>query len=82
MLYMFLTSTKTYIITGVPEVAEWVKNPTAVAWVAEKAWVQSPGGHSGLKNPALLQLWCKLQLWLGFNPWAWECPQAAGVAMK
>ena len=22
-----------------------------------------------VKNPTLLQLWCRLQLWLGFNPW-------------
>ena len=22
-----------------------------------------------VKDPAQLQLWCKLQLWLGFSPW-------------
>ena len=27
--------------SGVPVVAQWVKNPTAVAQVAPEAWVQS-----------------------------------------
>ena len=38
---------------------QWVKNPTAVAQVAAEVQVQSL---------ALLQLWCRLQLWLGFDP--------------
>ena len=37
--------------------AQWVKNPTAVAWVIVEAWFQSLTEHSGLKNTALLQLW-------------------------
>ena len=31
--------------------------------------VQSLAQHSGLKDPVLLQLWCRLKLWLGFDPW-------------
>ena len=42
--------------------------PTPVQWV---------------KDPALLQLWYRLQLWLGISPsLAWELPYAAGVAKK
>ena len=29
--------------------AQWVKNPTTVAWVTVEAPVQSPAQHSGLK---------------------------------
>ena len=28
--------------TGVPAVVQWVKNPTAAAWVTAEAWVCSP----------------------------------------
>ena len=28
-----------------------------------------PGPVQWLKDPVLLQLWCRLQLWLGFDPW-------------
>ena len=38
---------------GVPAMAQWVKNPTAVAQVTAEAQVQSPAPHSGLKDPAL-----------------------------
>ena len=48
---------------GVPTVVQWIKNLTAVAQVAVEAWVQSLAWHSGLKEPALQQLW------LGFKPW-------------
>ena len=37
------------IKVGVPTVAQWVKNPTAVAWVVAEAWVQSPVPSRGLK---------------------------------
>ena len=46
----------------VPAVARWVKNPTAVAWVASEAWVQSSAwcmevkDHRGLKFMSLPQL--------------------------
>ena len=45
----------------------WVKKPTAVAWVAPEAWVQSPSQDTKLKDPGFL---------------AWELPYAAGVAIK
>ena len=48
--------------TGVPAVAQWVKNLTAMTSVSAEAWVQSLAQHSGLKHLVLLQVWCKLQL--------------------
>ena len=36
--------------------AQWVRNPAAVALVTEEAQVQSLAGCSRLKDPALLQL--------------------------
>ena len=27
---------------GVPAVAQWVKTPTAVPWVAAEVWIRSP----------------------------------------
>ena len=53
--------------SGVPAVAQWVKNPTAVVWVAETQ-VRSPTWSSGLKDLALPQLQCRLQLQLRFIP--------------
>ena len=41
---------------GVPTVAYWVKNPTAVAGADAEAPVLSPAWYSGLKDPALTQL--------------------------
>ena len=32
---------------GVPIVAEWVKNLTAMAWVFAEVWVQSPASAAG-----------------------------------
>ena len=54
---------------GAPTVAQWVKNLTAVAWVAGEVQVPSPAWRHGLKDLALLQLQCSLQLWLRFSPW-------------
>ena len=34
---------------------QWVKNPTAEAWITTEAQVQYPAWHSGLKDPVLLQ---------------------------
>ena len=45
------------ISKGIPTVAQWVENPTAVAWVATEVQVQSPAHCSGLKDLALTQLW-------------------------
>ena len=41
---------------GVPAVTRWVKNPTAVAWVAAELQICSLAQRSGLKDPALLGL--------------------------
>ena len=49
--------------TGVPAVAQWVKNLTTVARVTAEAQVQSLAQHSGLRDLALLQLQ------LRFDPW-------------
>ena len=43
--------------------AQWVKNPTAVAPDAAEVQIQFPGGHNELKDLALPQLQ------LGFSPW-------------
>ena len=43
--------------------AQWVKNPTAVAQVTAEAWVRSLAQCSELKDPVLPQLQ------LGFFPW-------------
>ena len=49
---------------------QWARNLTAEAWIAmEKAQVLSPAQCSGLKDPALPQLQCRLQLQLGFSYW-------------
>ena len=68
---------------GVPTVAQWVKNLTAVAWVTAEVWVPSLAWHSGLTDLALLQLQHRSQLWwLRFNPWPGELLCATGVAIK
>ena len=45
---------------------QWVKNPTAAAWVK---WVQFPAPRRGFKDLALPDLWQRSQLGLGFNLW-------------
>ena len=52
---------------GVPAMAQWVKNPTAVAQATVEAQVWSPAQCSGLKDLVLSQLQHRSQLWLGFN---------------
>ena len=52
-------------IRGVPAVAQWVKNPTAVAGIIAEVQVQSLAQHSGLKDLALLQLRFRFNLWPG-----------------
>lgn len=58
---------------GIPTVVQWVKNMTAVAQVAAEAWVRSPAPCSELKDPVLLQLWLRFNLWPEhFHlPWVW-----------
>ena len=41
-----------------------------------------PGLAQQVKNPALLQLWYRLQLWLGFDPWPRELLYAMGAVEK
>ena len=49
---------------GVPTVAQWVKNPTAAAWVDVEMQIQSQAWHSGLKEPVLSPMQRRSQLWL------------------
>ena len=50
---------------GVPAVAQ------QGGWClcSARIWVRSPASHSGLKDPALPQLWCGSQLRLASEPW-------------
>ena len=49
--------------------AQWAKNPTAVAWLAAM-WVRSLAQCSGLKDPVLLQLQLGSQLQVRFMSWS------------
>ena len=49
--------------------AQWIRNPTAVAQVSSGARVQSPAQSSGLKDLVLARLQQRSRLRLGFNPW-------------
>ena len=48
---------------GLPAVAQWIKNPTAVAQVTVEAGVHFLVWHSGLKDLALLQLQVRINSW-------------------
>ena len=63
------------ISSGVPSVAQWVKNLTAVAQIAAEVWFRSLAWHRGLEDLVLLQLQH------GFNALAWELPNAVSVAI-
>ena len=67
---MFLRLDLKMDMRGVP--VQWVKNLTAVAWVALEARVQSLAQHSALKD---------LALQLRFHPWPRELPYAMGAAL-
>ena len=54
---------------GVLTTVEWVKNPTTVAQIVAQARVWSLALCGGLKDPVLPQLWHRLQLQIGFDPW-------------
>ena len=60
---------------GLPAVAQWVKNLTAVAQVAAEGWALFSVGSSGLKDLVLPQLWHR---WAAV---AWEPLSAASVAI-
>ena len=56
--------------------AQWVKNPTAAAWVATEAWVWSLAQYSGLKDLAQVAAETHIQ------SRAQELPYAAGAVIK
>ena len=55
------------VTQGVPAVVQWVNAAPQVA-------AEARGGSLGLvqwvKDPELLQLWHRSQLWLSFDPWS------------
>ena len=66
---------KTRIIsTGVPTVAQRVKNLTTVAWVSAVAQVWSSAQFIGLKDLALSELWLRFSLWLRNVHMPWVQP--------
>ena len=67
---------------GVPTGAEWVNNPTVAAPVSAEVWVCSFAQPSGLKGLALLQLWRRSQLQLGFSPWSRNFHMTMGTATE
>ena len=76
-------------LARVPAVAQGVKNPTAVAWVAVETGIRSSPTtprhippQMVFKDSVLPQLHQRSQLQLRFNPWAWEFPYALGTAIK
>ena len=52
---------------------DYIKNENYIGVPAVVQWV---------KDLVLLQLWLRVQLWLGFDSLAWELPYAAGAAKK
>ena len=63
--------------SGVPAVAQWVKNPTAAVQVPAEAQVQSPAWCSGLKDPTF-----PLTAAAWVQSLAGEFPYATGAAIK
>ena len=64
--------------------ALWVKNPTSVAWVTEKARVQSPARHS-VEGSSTDCCSCSVGYVTAvtqIQSLAWEFPHAVGVAIK
>ena len=62
--------------------AQWVKNLNVVASITAEVWIQFLAQCSELKDLALLQLWHRSQLPLGFHSLAWELPCATGTVIK
>ena len=61
-----------------------IKDLTAAAQVSAEAQIQSLPQSSELKDPGLLQLQDRLQLWLTFNPWPrnFHMPQVQPLKKK
>lgn len=55
--------------SGVPTLAQQVKNSTKAAWITAEVQVCSLAWYSRLKDMTLPQLPCMLQLWLALSPW-------------
>ena len=62
---------------GVPTVAQWVKNPSAVAWVIAELQVQYPARHNRLKTQS-----CHSCPAAQNQPLAQEPAYATGAAIK
>ena len=45
---------------------QWVKDPV----LSLQGWGSEPGPAQWVKDLALLQLWCRSQLHLRFDPWS------------
>ena len=58
--------------------AQWVKNPTSI----HENLSSIPGLAQLVKEPSLLQLWCRLAPAAPIRPLAWELPYATSVALK
>ena len=75
-----ITIKKKKLTLRVPTVEQWVKDLalTAIAWITAEVQVWSPTQQTQwVKDPPLPQLWCRLQLQIGFNPWPEELPYAS-----
>ena len=80
--------------TGVPVVAQQVKNPTSIhedvgsipglaQWVKESNIVMGYGiGHRCGSDPVLLWLWCRPAAAILIPPLSRELPCATGAALK
>ena len=62
---------------------QWVKNPTALAWVTVEEWIQSPAWHSGLKYlvVAMAAAWVAAAAAAQIQFLVQEFPYAADVAI-
>ena len=53
---------------------QWVKNPTAVAWVAEEVWVRSPAPVQWVKGSSIAACVAPVVAAALIQPLAWELP--------
>ena len=74
--------TSNFLNSGVPSVAQRVKDPTAVAWVAAEVQVQSPAKHSGLKGSGIATNTVEVAAVVRIQSLAWEIPYAMRMNIK